>query len=65
VTCFHSSYKNAPTGGQNWEGGDCSRRMVRSSAYRSFESSLRVTKRNKYNPKTRIDSLGFRVVRVD
>jgi formylglycine-generating enzyme required for sulfatase activity len=65
VSCFRPNYQGAPTYGQNWEGGDCSRRMVRSSSYRTYENALRVTKRNSYNPKTRMDVLGFRIVRVD
>lgn len=64
-TCFHSSYKDSPAYGQNWEGGDCSKKMVRSSAYRTPENGLRTTKRNKYSPKTKMDSLGFRVARVE
>ncbi|MEN9847502.1 MAG: hypothetical protein RL368_242 [Pseudomonadota bacterium] len=64
-SCFRPNYQGAPSSGQNWEGGDCSRRMVRSSSYRTYENALRVTKRNSYNPKTRMDVLGFRVVRVD
>lgn len=64
-SCFRPNYQGAPSTGQNWEGGDCSRRMVRSSSYRTYENALRVTKRNSYNPKTRMDVLGFRVVRVD
>lgn len=64
-TCFHASYKDSPRYGQNWEGGDCSKRMVRSSAYRTPENGLRTTKRNKYSPKTKMDSLGFRVARVE
>ncbi len=64
-TCFHASYKDSPNYGQNWEGGDCSKKMVRSSAYRTPESGLRTTKRNKYTPKTKMDSLGFRVARVE
>ncbi len=64
-SCFRSTYKHAPQYGQAWEGGDCSKRMVRSSSYRSYENALRTTKRNKYSSKTRMDTLGFRVVRVN
>ncbi|OQW91360.1 MAG: hypothetical protein BWK79_17080 [Beggiatoa sp. IS2] len=64
-TCYRSSYQGAPSFGNNWEGGDCSKRIVRSSSFRSSESSLRTTKREKYSSGSRIDTLGFRVVRVD
>jgi formylglycine-generating enzyme required for sulfatase activity len=64
-SCFHSNYRGAPAAGQMWEGGDCSKRVARSSSFRSYENTLRTTKRNKYSPTTRMDMLGFRVVRVD
>jgi formylglycine-generating enzyme required for sulfatase activity len=64
-SCFHPNYREAPAAGQTWEGGDCSKRVVRSSSFRSYENTLRTTKRNKYSPTTRMDMLGFRVVRVD
>ncbi len=65
MSCFHPNYRDAPAAGQMWEGGDCSKRVVRSSSFKSDKNSLRTTKRNKYSPTTRIDTLGFRVVRVD
>lgn len=64
-TCYRSSYQGAPAFGNNWEGGDCSKRVVRSSSFRSPENSLRTTKREKHSPGSRINTLGFRVVRVD
>ena len=64
-SCFRPTYQHAPQYGQEWEGGDCSKRMVRSSSYRTYENALRTTKRSKYSPKTRMDTLGFRVVRVN
>lgn len=64
TTCFRPSYRGAPSHGQIWEGGDCSRRIVRGSSYRTYENSLRVTKRHNYSPRTRMDTLGFRVVRI-
>jgi formylglycine-generating enzyme required for sulfatase activity len=64
-SCLRRSYQGAPATGNQWRGGDCSQRMVRSSSYRSYINSLRTTKRNHFHPNTRIDTLGFRVVRVD
>lgn len=64
-TCYRASYQGSPAFGQNWEGGSCSKRMVRSGSYQTFEKDLRTTKRNSYSPKIRIETLGFRVVRVD
>jgi len=65
VSCLRRSYQGAPSSGNQWRGGDCSQRMVRSSSYKSYINSLRTTKRNHFHPNTRIDTLGFRVVRVD
>ncbi len=64
-TCYHSSYQGSPAFGQNWEGGNCSKRMVRSSSFQTSEKDLRTTKRSSYSPTTQMDTLGFRVVRVD
>ncbi|WP_353570121.1 SUMF1/EgtB/PvdO family nonheme iron enzyme [Candidatus Albibeggiatoa sp. nov. BB20] len=64
TTCFRPSYRGTPSHGQIWEGGDCSRRIVRGSSYRTYENSLRMTKRHNYSPRTRMDTLGFRVVRL-
>ncbi len=67
VDCFRSNYLGAPTTGNLWQGGseDCSRHVARSGSFRSYENALRTTKRNNYSPRTRLDNLGFRVVRVD
>ncbi|MEN8216895.1 MAG: SUMF1/EgtB/PvdO family nonheme iron enzyme [Pseudomonadota bacterium] len=64
-SCLRRSYLGAPATGNQWKGGDCSQQMVRSSSYRSYINSLRTTKRNHFSPGARIDTLGFRVVRVD
>jgi formylglycine-generating enzyme required for sulfatase activity len=63
--CYHDNYRNAPERGQIWEGGDCSRRVVRGSAYDTPVSQLRVTRRTALSAATRQPNLGFRVVRVD
>ncbi len=65
LDCARPTYDNAPPTGQFWEGGDCSRRVVRSSSYRSFKANLRTTKREMYPSKRKSDTLGFRVVRVE
>lgn len=65
MSCFHPSYQGAPSTGQLWEGGDCSKRVVRSSSFKSYENSLRTTKRQNFSPETRIETLGFRVVRFN
>lgn len=67
-TCYRTSYDDAPMTGLGWEdepGTRCSRRVVRSSAYDTYRRNLRLTKRNKFNPRARSKNLGFRVVRED
>jgi formylglycine-generating enzyme required for sulfatase activity len=65
ISCYRSSYDGAPEAGQRWEGGNCSWHVARSSSFRTYENGLRTTKRNRFSPGTRIETLGFRVVRVD
>lgn len=64
-SCYHANYQGSPTFGNVWEGGDCSKRVARSSSYRTSDKELRVTKRYSYGPLTRLETLGFRVMRVD
>jgi formylglycine-generating enzyme required for sulfatase activity len=65
LSCFRPSYQGAPSKGHRWKGGNCSWYMVRSSSFRTYEEGLRTTKRNKFSPGTRLETIGFRVVRVD
>jgi formylglycine-generating enzyme required for sulfatase activity len=65
LSCFHSSYRGAPSTGHLWKGGDCSKRIARGSSFRSNAKALRRTIRHKFSPNTRIEMLGFRVVRVE
>ncbi|OUD12608.1 formylglycine-generating enzyme family protein [Thioflexithrix psekupsensis] len=64
LDCFRPNYTGAPPFGA-WEGGDCSKRMVRSSSYRSFQGKNRTTQREDFPPKRKSDTIGFRVVRVE
>lgn len=64
LDCFRPNYTGAPPFGR-WEGGDCSKRMVRSSSYRSFQGKNRTTKREALAPNRKSDTLGFRVMRVE
>ena len=65
ISCYRTTYLDAPLLGNRWPGGNCSRRVARSSSYQTYVNNLHTTKRNHFNPKTRIKTLGFRVVRVD
>ena len=61
--CYHKNYKDAPEDGSAWEGGDCSKRVVRGGAYGSTGKSLRATKRAKRTATKGTDEVGIRVVR--
>jgi formylglycine-generating enzyme required for sulfatase activity/CRP-like cAMP-binding protein len=63
--CYHPNYQNAPSDGSAWQSPGCTRRMVRGGSYTSPLDSVRSAKRTQYDQDTRLDNLGFRVVRVD
>ena len=62
--CDHSDYKGAPTDGSAWNGGDCSRRVVRGGSWFYVPRILRTADRHSYPSDLRISSLGFRVGRT-
>ncbi len=62
--CYHPSYQGAPADGSARERMGCTKRVVRGGSYSSPLESLRSNKRSHYDQDTRIDNLGFRVVRV-
>jgi formylglycine-generating enzyme required for sulfatase activity len=61
--CYHRNYKNAPTDGSVWEGGDCKVRIVRGGAYHSPASSMRVENREKFKSSRGQYNVGFRLAR--
>lgn len=61
--CWHDSYKEAPTTGDVWEGGDCTQRVVRGGAFSAPLQSLRSAKRDKFKASQQYDNIGFRVAR--
>lgn len=61
--CYHSNYKNAPTDGSSWEGGDCSVRVARGGAFASPASSMRASNREKFKSTQGRDHIGIRLVR--
>jgi len=63
--CYHGSYHDAPLDGSVWVFPECTMRVVRGGAYTSPLDSLRSAKRSQYDQDTRLDNLGFRVVRVN
>ncbi|MGB5179454.1 MAG: SUMF1/EgtB/PvdO family nonheme iron enzyme [Gammaproteobacteria bacterium] len=61
--CYHGSYHGAPADGSAWQFPECVMRVVRGGAYTSPLDSLRSAKRSQYDQDTRLDNIGFRVVR--
>jgi formylglycine-generating enzyme required for sulfatase activity len=63
--CYQTNYQNAPSDGSTWLSPGCTQRVVRGGSYTSPLDSVRSAKRGEYDQDTRLDNLGFRVVRVD
>ena len=61
--CYHGSYRDAPVDGSARGAAGCNMRVVRGGAYTSPLDTLRSAKRGQYDQDTRLDNLGFRVVR--
>ena len=63
AVCCHETYKDAPTTGEVWAGGDCSIRIARGGSYASPQQSLRNTKREKFKQNDRLSRIGIRIAR--
>lgn len=61
--CYNESYEGAPADGSAWLRPHCSQRVVRGGGYTSPLDTLRSAKRGQLDEDTRLDNLGFRVVR--
>lgn len=61
--CYHKNYKDAPTDGSVWEGGDCKVRVVRGGAYSSPANSMRVENRDKFPSDRGQYNVGIRLAR--
>lgn len=61
--CYQPDYSSAPGDGRAVSSGDCGRHMVRGGAYNSPSESLRTASRDARETGTRLDNLGFRVVK--
>jgi formylglycine-generating enzyme required for sulfatase activity len=61
--CYHESYDGAPNDGSAWVRPHCTQRVVRGGGYTSPLDTLRSAKRGQLDQDTRLDNLGFRVVR--
>jgi formylglycine-generating enzyme required for sulfatase activity len=61
--CYRAGYADAPVDGSARLAPECTQRAVRGGAYTSPQDSLRSARRGQYDQDTRLDNLGFRVVR--
>jgi formylglycine-generating enzyme required for sulfatase activity/serine/threonine protein phosphatase PrpC len=61
--CWHKDYNGAPSDGSVWKGGDCTNRVARGGSYGSPLTSIRHTKRDKFNADSKYDFIGIRLVR--
>jgi formylglycine-generating enzyme required for sulfatase activity/CRP-like cAMP-binding protein/chromosome segregation ATPase len=61
--CYHSSYHDAAADGSAWQIPRCTQQVVRGGSYTSPIGSLRSARRGQYDHDTRLDNLGFRIVR--
>ena len=62
--CWHDSYRDAPSDGSAWKGGDCGRRVLRGGCWGHFPRFLRAANRNRSDPGARYDVVGLRVART-
>jgi len=63
MDCWNENYKGAPTDGNAWNEGDCSQRVVRGGSFINPATGVTNNKRNKFSGDTRLDHIGFRLVR--
>ena len=61
---WNGSYRGAPSNGDAWERGNCSRRVLRGGSGGSSPWGLRSANRNRYDTGYRGYSIGFRVART-
>ncbi|MGW8309845.1 MAG: SUMF1/EgtB/PvdO family nonheme iron enzyme [Thiogranum sp.] len=61
--CYVADYNSAPADGAAVTDGDCGRRVVRGGGYDSPSKKLRSAARDTRKKGTRLDNLGFRVVK--
>ena len=62
--CWNHSYIGAPSGGEPWISGDCSRRVLRGGSSASFPWKLGSANRVGFTKSSRWEYVGFRVART-
>ena len=61
--CWNDNYAGAPSNGQAWERGDCSRRVLRGGSWYDVPGALRSATRFRYTADNRVSLYGFRIAR--
>ena len=61
--CYHPNYDGAPADGRPWITNDCGFRIARGGAFNKPARSMGRTVRNRFDPETRLNMLGFRLAR--
>jgi formylglycine-generating enzyme required for sulfatase activity len=61
--CYHTSYDGAPIDGSAWTSGACAAHVARGGAFNRPAKSMRSAARIQFPPDTRVNMLGFRLVR--
>ena len=62
--CWRGNYRGSPRDGSAWEGGDCSRRVLRGGSWNDDPRWLRSAVRDRVATDIRSYTLGFRVART-
>jgi len=62
--CWNGNYSGAPTNGDAWTSGDCSRRVFRGGSWTDYPVFLRSADRSNGPASVRLAELGFRVARM-
>ena len=63
LDCYNSNYDGAPTDGEAWQDGDCSKRLVRGGSFSNAGNGSNNARREKYRAGSKLTHIGFRVVR--
>ena len=62
--CWNRSYAGAPSRGEAWLQGDCSRRVLRGGSWFDIPHRIRAAPRSIDDSGNRVDDVGFRVART-
>lgn len=61
--CWHPNYQGRPLDASVWQGGNCTRRMLRGGSWKEGPGDIRAGVRYRLDATGRFDDVGFRVLR--